>query len=76
MDEGVGGLGELREVGFAAGVALGDGFARVAGFRASGGVFWKSEEGTLEGESLRGSADGRVAEVPAGVGGEGDGDFG
>ena len=61
LDEGVGGLGELREVGFAAGVALGDGFARVVGFFAGGGVFWKREEGAFERETLGRSADRRVA---------------
>src|SRR5256885_15677593 len=61
LDEGVGGLGELREVGFAAGVTFGDGFAWVVGFFAGGGVFWKWEERAFERETLGRSADRRVA---------------
>jgi len=53
LDEGVGGLGELREVGFAAGVAFGDGICRESwDFARAAGVFRKWEKGAFERETL------------------------
>src|SRR6185437_1219990 len=75
-DEVVDGFFVAREVVVAASVALGDGGAGIAGGFAFGCGFWEGEIGAEEGDALAGGAGGGRAEVPAGVGREGDGDFG
>ena len=74
-DQVVDGFVVAGEIVFAAGVALSNRQARIAGMLAVGSGFRERHIGAEEGDALVGRAGGWVAEIPSGIGGEGNGDL-